>query len=54
MSDARNLRSKDDYNLSNEQCIDQFILDKGEPLLVDLIAEIEDAMKETSSVISGF
>ena len=26
----------------------------GEPLLVDLVTEIEDAMKETSPVLSGF
>ena len=54
MSNARNLRSRDDCNLSNEQCIGQFISDVSEPLLADLIAEIVDTMKETSPVLSGF
>ena len=46
MSNARNLRSGDNCNMPNEQCIDQFISDVGEPSLVDLITETEDAMKE--------
>ena len=48
-----NLRSYDDYNWPNEQCTDQFISAVGEPLLV-LISEVDDAVKETSPVLSGF
>ena len=52
MSNTRNLRFQDDNNLSNKQCIHHFISDV--PFLVDLITEIDDAMKETSPVFSGF
>ena len=38
--------------MSNKQCIHHFISDV--PFLVDLITEIDDAMKETSPVFSGF
>ena len=54
ISNPRNLRFRDKHNLPNEQCIEQFISDVGESLLVDLIAEIENAMKETTPVLSGF
>ena len=54
MSNARSLWSRGDYNLPNEQCIDQFISEMDEPLLVDLVTEIEDEMKETSPALSGF
>ena len=52
MSNARNLRSTDDYSLSNEQCNRPVHCDG--PLLADLNAEIEDTMEETSPVLSGF
>ena len=54
MSKAKSLRSKDDQHSPTDLSINRFITELGEPLLKDLIVEIEDPMKETSPVLSGF
>ena len=54
MSKAKSLRSRDDQHSPTDQTIIRFITEVGEPLVKDLIIEIEDAMKETSPVLSGF
>ena len=35
-------------------CINKFITQVGDPFITDLIVEMEDAMKQTSPVHSGF
>ena len=47
-------RSRDNQYSPTDQTIIRFITEVGEPLVKDLIIEIEDAMKETSPVLSGF
>ena len=54
MSKAKSLRSRDDQHSPTDQTIIRFITEVGEPFVKDLIIEIEDAMKETSPVLSGF
>ena len=54
MSKAKSLRSRDNQHSPTDQTIIRFITEVGEPLVKDLIIEIEDAMKETSPVLSGF
>ena len=54
MSKAKSLRSRDDQHSPADQTIIRFITEVGKPLVKDLIIEIEDAMKETSPVLSGF
>ena len=53
-SKVKSLRSRVEHHLPNDQCINKFIAQVGDPLITDLIVEIEDVMKETSPVLSGF
>ena len=53
-SKVKSHRSRVEHRLPNDQCINKFIAQVGYPLITDLIVEIEDAMKETSPVLSGF
>ena len=54
ISKVKSLRSRVKHRLPNDQCADRFITQVGDPLMTDLIVEMEDAMKEISSVLSGF
>ena len=54
MPKAKSLRSRDNQHSPIDQSTNQFITEGGEPLVKDLIMEIEDVMKETSPVLSGF
>ena len=54
MPKAKSLRSRDNQHSPTDQSTNQFITEGGEPLVKDLIMEIEDVMKETSPVLSGF
>ena len=50
----KSLRSRVDHHLPDDQCINKFIAQVGDPLITNLIVEIEYAMKETSPVLFGF
>ena len=54
MSKAKGLRSRDDQHSPTDQTIIRFITEVGESLVNNQIIEIEDAMKETATVLSGF
>ena len=54
MLKAKGLRSRDDQHSPTDQTIIRFITEGGEPLVNNQIIEIEDAMKETATVLSGF
>ena len=45
-SKAKSLRSRVEHHLHNNQCINKFIAQVGDPLITDLIVEIEDDKKE--------
>ena len=53
-SKVKSLRLTVEHHLPNDQCINKFTAQVGDPLMTDLIVETEDAMKETSPVLSGF
>ena len=54
MSLGRDLRSRTGNNDSVENIISLFITTTGQPMTTSLIAEINDAMEETSPVLSSF
>ena len=54
MSLGRDLRSRAGNNDSVENIISLFITTTGQPMTTSLIAEINDAMEETSPVLSSF
>ena len=54
MLKTKSLRSRDNQHSPTDQTIIRLITEVGEPLVKDLIIEIEDVMKETSPVLSGF
>ena len=53
-SKVKSHRSRVEHRLPNDLCINKFIAQVGDPLITDLIVEIEDAMKETSPALSSF
>ena len=53
-SKAKSLRSRVEHHLPNDHCVNKFIAQVGDSLMADLIVEIENAMKETSPLLSRF
>ena len=54
MSLSRELRSHDNEHNSVNDIISTFITTTGQPVITSLIAEVKDAMHETSPVLSAF
>ena len=54
MSLARELRSRDNEHNSANDIISAFITKTHQPVITSLIAEVMDAIHDTSSVLSAF